>query len=472
MCCKVWTRAQLGKSQDFNTANTKYEFSVAADYGICTGEMSAPSEECTTDAAVAPPSDVMLTISFREIMQIKWKSPSFISEGHFVKKYKVKYHPANATNIVQYEEVETEGAKCLYTLANLSPDTTYRISVFAVCEDGSESAPSCVFEIATAHTNPPAPGPPELDEKTHNTVRLKWTHDINDATHINSYMYVLTYKETSGESWESFHTADSKKTATVPGLRPNTAYEFLVVADYGICKGDTSVSSDPYMTYAASSPSDLRTIFYAFRSKIKVVWNQPTSISDGLIVKRYKIRYERAHQYGGVDIKESKDDKPYYWLHDLLPNTAYLVSVSAVCSEDGENAYSTPVEMNTFDYIIIDSNRYEYERDDPQLFNNQRIGRPPFHDHDSNSHKDEENGGIVRRMWHYFRGRISKKIVLSRVQKQLYACIAISFIPFLLIHIHIPTILSKLNWLFKMFIRFAPKIIQICVVVVRALDST
>ena len=107
------------------TANTKYEFSVAADYGICTGEMSAPSEECTTDAAVVPPSDVMKTISFREIMQIKWKSPSFISEGHFVKKYKIKYHPAIATDIVQYEEVGTEGAKCLYTLENLSPDTIY-----------------------------------------------------------------------------------------------------------------------------------------------------------------------------------------------------------------------------------------------------------------------------------------------------------------------------------------------------------
>ena len=323
---------------------------------------------------------------------------------------------------------------------------TYRISVSAVCEDGSESAPSCVFEIATAHTNPPAPGPPELDEKTHNTICLKWTHDINDATHINSYL--LTYKETSGESWETLNTVDSKKTATVLGRKPNTAYVFRVSAEYGICKGDMSVSSDPYMTHAASSPSDLR-MFQAFQRKIKVVWNLPTFISEGLTVNRYKIRYQPAQLDGHVSMKESKDDTCSYHIDHLLPNTAYLVSVSAVCSEDGESAYSTPVEMKTlprnatqlfnnqrmgrrhFQYSVNESNSdedqeyatqrtrwrhfhdsvFEFNRDKDQENATQRTGRTLLHDsvNDSNSHKDEENGGIVRRMWHYFRGRISKK---------------------------------------------------------------
>ena len=329
------------------TANTTYEFSVAADYGICTGDMSAPSEECTTDA-ISPPSDVMLTISFREIMQIEWKSPSFISEGHFVKKYKVKYQPVVATDKTQYKVVETEGVGCLYTLENLSPDTKYKTSVSALCEDGRESAPSRVCEIATAHTNPPAPEPPELDEKTHHTICLKWTHDINDATHIKSY--VLTYKEASGDSWETFNTADRKKTANIPGLKPNTAYEFSVFADYGICEGDRSAPCGPYITYAASSPSDVR-MHQAYQRKIEVVWNLPTFVYEGLFVKRYKIRCQPAHHDGVVIMKKSTDTECFYGIDDLLPNTAYLVSVAAVCSEDGESAFSTVVEIKTLPRI-------------------------------------------------------------------------------------------------------------------------
>ena len=327
------------------TANTAYEFSISKDYGICIGEMSAPSEVCMTDA-VAAPSHVRKIISVAKLMNIEWNPPSLVSEGHAVQKYKIKYHPTADDTL--HGEVETEGPMCLHTLQNLSPNTMYKISVSAVCGDGKESAPSSVFEIATSHTNPPAPGPPELDDKTHNTISLIWTHDINDATHIKSY--ILTYKEAFSDSWETFNTADSKKSATIQGIKPNTAYEFSVFADYDFFQGDRSVSSDPYMTYAASPPYDVK-MYQAFQRNIEVVWNLPTFICEGLIVNRYKIRYQPAHQDGLVNMKESQDDTCSYRIDDLLPNTAYLVSVSAVCSEDVESAYSTAVEMNTLPRI-------------------------------------------------------------------------------------------------------------------------
>ena len=49
---------------------------------------------------------------------------------------------------------------------------------------------------------------------------LKWTHDINDATHIKSYS--LAYREVSGGSWNTFNTTGRKKSTTIQGLKPNT----------------------------------------------------------------------------------------------------------------------------------------------------------------------------------------------------------------------------------------------------------
>ena len=124
---------------------------------------------------------------------------------------------------------------------------------------------------------------------------------------------------------------------------------FAAVAVCGVGLSESSPPSD-ITTCATSPPSDV-SMYQAFQRQIEVIWNMPTIMSEGLAVKKYKIKYQPAHQGGNVNVKESCGDECFYRIEDLLPDTSYLVSVSVDCSEDRESAYSTPVEMKTLPRI-------------------------------------------------------------------------------------------------------------------------
>ena len=325
------------------TANTKYEFAVAADYGICTGEMSAPSEECTTDA-VAPPSDVMKTISFREIIQIKWNPPSFISKGHFIKKYKVKYQPADATDITKYEEVETE--KCHYTLQNLDPSTTYKISVSALCGDNGESA-AAEIKADTAE-NPPAPGSLAITSKTHGEVRLEWSKPGSDKHHIQGY--VLHYRDmsASNDGWTVQETKDQYTSSALTGLSPNTNYQFKVAADYGVCTGEMSGTSKMCTTYVATCPTHL-TPKMLFREFMQIEWNPPSFVCKGYSVSKYRVKYYPATDRDDSHPmqEETQGATCIHTLRNLKPSTHYKISLTALLNNNGESVPSDFTKIGT-----------------------------------------------------------------------------------------------------------------------------
>ena len=209
--------------------NTSYIFSVYADYGKRTSKISASSEKCTTYAATAP-AGVKSEMSFADIMQIKWNSPSIVGNGYFVSKYRVRYYPATDSSDKAQAE-ETEGATCIHTLRNLKPNTLYKIFLTALFNNGGESAPSDFLEIRTAVANPPAPSKPGIHSITHNSVCLKWDAPGGEEYTITNYSVAYRKKAPIPSNWRVIKCVVKGTNAKVRGLSANTTYEFAVVAD-------------------------------------------------------------------------------------------------------------------------------------------------------------------------------------------------------------------------------------------------
>ena len=235
-----------------------------------------------------------------------------------------------------------------------SEETVFAIMGFDDGEDSLVEGGS-VFHyehgvLTTKDFDPPGPpGKPEILKRFHDSVMLKWTAPQIGFACVQSYL--VKYRDTSttqDRGWSEYKTGSTATLATIPNLKPNTTYEFLVTATCEI--GDTQVSAvtDFATTLPTSPPHNVRSSQVS-RASITVVWDKPDVIGVGLNVRRYRVEYVPVVDTNPDHalFNETEGDICLCTLEDLDPCTAYKISVSAICGTVDDSAFSEPVKITS-----------------------------------------------------------------------------------------------------------------------------
>ena len=92
------------------------------------------------------------------------------------------------------------------------------------------------------------PGVPCPQEKTHNTISLKWAKPKEGNANIQLYTVLYSEAEDFSEQWNTSKTKGAKESLVVRGLAGRKVYSFKVCAEYldGVCV--TSEVSEPIQT--------------------------------------------------------------------------------------------------------------------------------------------------------------------------------------------------------------------------------
>ena len=329
---------------------TTYEFQVASDCIIGMSPYSEPREACTT-LLLSPPLNVRQGIASFDIIELMWDEPTIKDKDKCIKKYVVKYIPVDEDNADEFKFEEAQDSKCCHAISGLVTNTTYRVSVSAICDSGDESVFSEEVKVRTASERPPAPGPPTILGTTHDTVSLEWNAPTGSIHFIKHYK--VRYRECSraddqSDGWLEFETSgnDTNICTCIPNLNSNIAYEFSVYADYGIWTSNVSDMSEACTTRPVSFPLNVRKKEVSENS-ITIVWDLPTFVSEEASITKYKVKYHSTHHAVAENssVEETKSEHCIHVINHLESNVSYMISVSAVCGEAGSSVFSEPVEL-------------------------------------------------------------------------------------------------------------------------------
>ncbi|VDK75194.1 unnamed protein product [Litomosoides sigmodontis] len=126
-------------------------------------------------------------------------------------------------------------------ILNLKPNGEYEFRVIAKTADGSSEpslssgfirlkppVPSRILPMMKAESSFSPPGQPQIEELELNWVRLHWAEGGSPDERPSSY--IVEYREIGDPLWYTATTAVSTTSYTVECLRPNSTYEFRIIA--------------------------------------------------------------------------------------------------------------------------------------------------------------------------------------------------------------------------------------------------
>ncbi|MGW5054240.1 fibronectin type III domain-containing protein [Actinokineospora sp. NPDC004072] len=308
------------------TANTEYTFTVVAKDAA--GNTSAPSPGVTVRTLAAPdteapttPGNLRTTGASQNSIGLAWDASS---DNVGVTGYVVAYGS---------ESVEVAGTST--TITELSADTEYSFTVVARDAAGNTSAAAGPLTARTEQApDTEGPTPPTgltATETTQSSVTLSWGESSDNVG-------VTGYDVLSGGSVVKTTTGT---TATVDGLRPDTAYSFTVVAKDAA--GNTSAPSNQVDTrtrpapdtQAPDSPANLRATATTPTS-IALAWD---AARDNVGVTEYEVF--RGSTSLGTVTGTSK------LVEGLTADTAYTFTVVARDAAGNTSAASAPLTART-----------------------------------------------------------------------------------------------------------------------------
>ena len=326
--------------------DTCYEFSVAT-CGMWTGPYSEKSDICRT-LPVSPPLRVRKVNVYDTCILLEWDPPEIISTGTSVTRYNITYEQeSNMTGKTVW--LESNEAQCLFTVSNLTPNTDYTLSVFAVCSSGAESDSSKTVVIKTANKPPKLPVKPSIIKIVHNAVTMSWIND--NVTNSDIEYYEVQYHEQFNTNmlngtWICLPRQSQTQTSVdITDLKCNTCYKFAVVIAFG--NGMKMMSTEvSCKTLPASPPFGLTSIKQTI-TRITVSWTKPPDLGDGVSVQNYVIKCLPKEDGGKINKFYTKDDSCTFTLNELRPAMKYEISVRANCGDDGHSDDSSSILVST-----------------------------------------------------------------------------------------------------------------------------
>ncbi|XP_026540789.1 uncharacterized protein LOC113423554 [Notechis scutatus] len=165
--------------------NTEYLFQYAACCKVGfseTSELSPPIKTLPT----SPPEKLRKVTAASSVISVAWMSPSIIAFGVVVKEYKVEYRTVKAgVGKDQWTEKRTGRKTGFYSIEGLKPQTTYRVRVSAVCDNGALGVPSKEVEVSTS-----------LEEEDAGNVAHQFIQESSLGEDGQLLMFALPLKET------------------------------------------------------------------------------------------------------------------------------------------------------------------------------------------------------------------------------------------------------------------------------------
>uniref|UniRef100_A0A0R3S475 Fibronectin type III domain protein n=1 Tax=Elaeophora elaphi TaxID=1147741 RepID=A0A0R3S475_9BILA len=179
---------------------------------------------------------VLLLDSDRIVLE--W-APAVANPGSApVAGYEVSYRTGGSDWIQSNDYLITA---CRTEVLNLKPNGEYEFRVIAKTADGPSepslssgfirlkpAVPSRVPPMTKMESNFSPPGQPQVEELELNWVRLHWAEGGSPDDPPASY--IVEYREIGDPLWYTATTAVSVTSYTVECLRPNSTYEFRVIA--------------------------------------------------------------------------------------------------------------------------------------------------------------------------------------------------------------------------------------------------
>ena len=204
-----------------------------------------------------------------------------------------------------YTVVESAITETTYTLDNLTPETTYLVSVRAVCsaEDQSKWTGDATFTTLESCKKPTGWNGSYIATEAHQLSIGWYAGDTNQDTWEVAYIDAanLEAHQSPDEAWTTEIVSTPYFTAT--GLQPSTRYYFAVRA---VCGDETSNWIGPsYMETTGIAPTDLVAKGVTFQSA-NLAWKGYSCAYDVRYTKLedfnepYVLRYDNNSYYTGV----------------------------------------------------------------------------------------------------------------------------------------------------------------------------
>uniref|UniRef100_A0A8R1TVP6 Fibronectin type-III domain-containing protein n=1 Tax=Onchocerca volvulus TaxID=6282 RepID=A0A8R1TVP6_ONCVO len=309
---------------------------------------------------------VLLRDSDRIVLE--WAPAIANSDSAPVAGYEVSYR-ASGSDWIQSNDYPI--TTCRTEISNLKPNGEYEFRVRAKTADGlsepslssgfirlKPSVPSRVPPLMKAESFPP-PGQPQIEEVELNWVRLRWAEGRSPDEPPASY--IVEYREIGDPLWYTATTSVCITSYTVECLRPNSTYEFRVIARArdGSISTPSAVSDIVQLRPSIKSgvlhgvpakPQPPEYVDFGSGDRVTLCWFPAAS---SLPIQGYDIEF-RDHQQDAAwyKVNETLIRSCKMTVGDLIPGHEYQFRVIA-CNSVG---YSVPSDPSPGVHIGISYN--------------------------------------------------------------------------------------------------------------------
>ena len=266
-----WKTVQVARVQENTTIidlfpKTSYIFRVQAHNSTGSSEKSEVSEIISTDAALpSQPGQPRAIKVTHDQITLTWAKPECYTNQ--VQNYIILYFFEG-----RQIKVKTKSTEQVFTVSQLSPNTSYHFKVQAESEDGVSKDSDISDVIKTRSPIPSQPGKPKCDSAEHDCITLSWSKPDHYYENVQ-YYEVSYYPDDIHRFWpwnDARKTEGPVEKIVVDGLNPKKSYYFKVRAKSKFGDGPESVTSDVIGTKP-------------FRLAINIV-SQCTKINDSPVV--------------------------------------------------------------------------------------------------------------------------------------------------------------------------------------------